>query len=171
MKATTVTMLGAALLAATFTSLWAAGKGQETREAQRPGTATCQLASAPVVTLTGTVRDLALPERGSRQGPAGFTLVSSEATTAIRLGPPHALAAAGLVLTDGAAVTVVGWQVTRKGMTGLVVRDLTIGAKTIILRTADGTPTWQSCRRGQGQGQGKGQGAGNGKRDGSCTAE
>lgn len=168
MRATLATVLGIALLGVTFTSVFAAGQGNRQGQGRRQQPDACQLAVVPVTTIKGTIRDLALPEAGSREGPARFTLVSGDTATAVRLGPPHALAAAGVTLAEGDAVTVIGWSVTRDGDTWLIPRDLTVKGTTVALRDADGTPTWQS-RRGNGQGQGQGAGRGNGqrKRDGS----
>lgn len=175
MKATTVTMLGLALFAITLTSLWAAGKGQRAqgdcqsnRLACQQSADSCPLADTPTVTLTGTIRDLTLPEAGSHHGPAHFTLVSGDTSTLVQLGPPHALAAIGLTLTNEATVTLVGWTVTSNDTAQLVVHDLTLGENTYLLRTPAGTPVWQA---GGGRGQGAGRGAGKGKGNGTCTAE
>lgn len=169
MRATIVTLLGIALLGVTLPSVFAAGQGNRQGQGRRQRPDVCQLAGVPATTIKGTIRDLALPAAGSRQGPAHFTLVSGDTATAVRLGPPHALAAAGVTLAEGDAVTVIGWPVTRNGDTWLIPRDLTVKGTTVILRDADGTPTWQS-RRGNGQGRGQGAGRGNGqrKRDRSC---
>jgi hypothetical protein len=151
-----MTVLVIGLLALTLTAVFAAGQGKGNGKCQGQGE--CDVTKAKVVTMAGTVRDLVQPEAGKKAGPVQFTLVVDKETTAVRLGPPHALKALNLTLTNGDAVKLTGWQVTQDKATWIVVRELTLKDKTYTLRAEDGTPTWRGqggCRRGCGQGNGQ----------------
>jgi len=158
MRMTGITLLIMGILALTLTAVFAAGQGKGNGQCQRQQS--CDLSKAKVVTLEGTIRDLVQPEAGKQAGPVQFNLVVDKATSAVRLGPPHALKAMELTLKNDDAVKVTGWQITQDKTTWIVVRELTLKDKTYTLRAEDGTPTW----RGQG-----GCGRGCGQRKGQCN--
>lgn len=159
MRVIGMTLLVVGLLALTLTAVWAAGHGRGQGNGRCQGQSTCAKADATVVTVEGTIRDLVQPEAGKQAGPVQFVLVAGkDTTTAVRLGPPHALKALELTLANDDAVKITGWQITQEDTTWVVVRELTLKDKTYTLRAEDGTPTWRGqggCGRGGGQGQGQ----------------
>ncbi|MHB9129650.1 MAG: hypothetical protein ACYDBB_00990 [Armatimonadota bacterium] len=153
MRMTGITLLVMGLLAVALTAVFAAGQGKGNGQCQ--GQQACDLSKAKVVTLEGTISDLVQPEAGKKAGPVQFNLVVDKATSAVRLGPPHALKAMELTLKNVDAVKITGWQITQEKSTWIVVHELTLKDKTYTLRAEDGTPTWRGqggCGRGRGQG-------------------
>lgn len=93
---------------------------------------------APVVTLTGTVKELAQQEaRG-----VAFTLATDTKTERVMTAPKAYLDKIGLTLTAGTTVTVTGQETTARGTTVMQARTIIVDTKTYVLRDEKGKPQW-----------------------------
>ncbi len=116
-----------------------------------------EFADLPQVTLTGTVKEVILPDAEAHPAPpaAGkakkerpqqkmpvvrFTLQTDKEAVMVVLGPPRLLEQLGLTLKDGAKVTVAGWKRITPKQTMVVAKEITVEGKTTVLRDAEGRP-------------------------------
>lgn len=93
---------------------------------------------APVVTLTGTVKEVAQQEaRG-----VAFTLATDTKTERVMTAPKAYLDKIGLTLTVGTTVTVTGQETTVRDTTVMQARTIIVETKTYVLRDEKGKPQW-----------------------------
>lgn len=100
-------------------------------------------------TVSGTIADVDEYMRpGGRSGGVHLVLDTDEGRVYARLGPKWYIDNLNLDLQKGDKIDVTGSKLQVDEDTVIIVRSLTRGEDTVMLRDEDGVPFWSGWRRG-----------------------
>ncbi len=99
----------------------------------------------PSAMLQGTIKEIIAPAADAKADAlVRIVLAVEKDSVQIDLAPQEYLTRMGLTLKAEQSLTVSGWQTGRKSAPRLIARECKLGGRSIICRTAEGAPAWET---------------------------